>query len=196
MQLETGERKGEGLGIGLSLTQRLVEMHGGKIEARSAGLGHGSEFVLWLPIIPAYATTPLPEQKPTKIERRPPPPPGEETRVLVVDDNVPAAHGIGKLLEHKGYEVAYAYTGSEAKEKVSQFSPTAIVLDIGLPDMDGYDLARMLRLGMEFTGTLIALTGYGQEEDKQRAFEAGFDHHLTKPIGIADLEAALSSRRR
>ncbi len=193
LQLETGQqRKGEGLGIGLSLTQKLVEMHGGTIEARSAGVNHGSEFIVRLPIIPAYATTPLPEQKPKPVFRTTPSSPNG-TLILVVDDNISAAHGIGRLLEYKGYEVAYAYTGSEAKEKVAQLSPTTAILDIGLPDMDGYDLAHMLRTGMEFKGTLIALTGYGQEEEKQRAFEAGFDHHFTKPVSIADLEAVLSS---
>lgn len=190
LQLETGERKGEGLGIGLSLTQKLVEMHEGSIEARSEGINRGSEFIVRLPLLPAYASTPLPEKGRKVISRSAVPANG--TRVLVVDDNISAAHGIGKLLEHKGYTVAFAYTGSEAKEKVSSFEPTAVVLDIGLPDMDGYDLARMLRLGMNFKGTLIALTGYGQEEDKQRAYEAGFDHHLTKPIGIAELETILS----
>jgi signal transduction histidine kinase/CheY-like chemotaxis protein len=191
LQLETGERKGEGLGIGLSLTQKLVEMHDGTIEARSQGINYGSEFVVHLPIIPAYASTPIAEKKP-KTAPRPKVVSPHSRRILVVDDNASAAHGIGKLLEFKGYEVAYAYTGSEAKEKIAALSPATVILDIGLPDMDGYDLARMLRLGLGFKGTLIALTGYGQEDDKQRAREAGFDYHLTKPIGIADLEAILS----
>jgi signal transduction histidine kinase len=192
LQLETGERKGEGLGIGLSLTQKLVEMHGGTVEAKSEGINRGSEFIVRLPIIPAYATTPVPEQKTKPLVRNTPSSPNGR-RVLIVDDNISAAHGIGKLLEHKGYEVVYAYTGSEAKEKMTPPFPTTVILDIGLPDMDGYDLARALRTGMEFKGTLIALTGYGQEEEKQRAFEAGFDHHFTKPVSIADLEAVLSS---
>jgi signal transduction histidine kinase/CheY-like chemotaxis protein len=192
LQLETGERKGEGLGIGLSLTQRLVEMHGGTIEAKSEGLNYGSEFIVKLPVIPAYATTPVTEK--AKAPARPLPGPTDETKkILVVDDNISAAHGVGKLLERKGYEVLYAYTGTEAKEKVASFSPSTVVLDIGLPDMDGYDLARMLRLGMNFEGRLVALTGYGQDEDKEDAREAGFDHHLTKPVSIADLEAVLTT---
>jgi signal transduction histidine kinase len=192
LQLETGQRS-EGLGIGLSLTHKLVEMHNGTIVATSEGPGHGSEFIVRLPIIPAYAMTPV-----NAPVRRPTPVPSAShkqgpLRILVVDDNISAAHGIGKLLEHKGHTVTYAYTGSEAKEKVESADPQVVVLDIGLPDMDGYDLARMLRLGLGFTGTLIALTGYGQEEDKQRAFDAGFDHHLTKPVSITDIEAILPS---
>jgi signal transduction histidine kinase len=185
LQLETGERKGEGLGIGLSLTQRLVEMHNGTVTVRSEGVNRGSEFIVTIPVLQEYVEVSAPA---TQQPATPPTPPrSEDVKILVVDDNISAAHGIGKLLEYKGYTVAYAYTGSEAKEKVSSFSPTTVVLDIGLPDMDGYDLARMLRLGMGYQGRLIALTGYGQEEDKQRAYEAGFDHHLTKPVAVADL---------
>jgi two-component system CheB/CheR fusion protein len=191
LQLETGERKGEGLGIGLSLTQKLVEMHGGEIEAHSDGLGRGSEFKVRLPIISSYTTTPVPAER-IPAPRRTFEKNAAGSRVLVVDDNVSAAHGVGKLLEHKGYAVAYAYTGAEAKEKVSYFNPTTVVLDIGLPDTDGYTLARVLRTGMNFDGQLIALTGYGQEEDKERARQAGFDHHLTKPISSTELEALIS----
>jgi signal transduction histidine kinase/CheY-like chemotaxis protein len=191
LQLETGEHKGEGLGIGLSLTQKLVEMHGGTIEAKSEGINKGSEFVVHLPLLPAYAHTPVVEKRRPVAQKSPSS--SLNRSVLVVDDNVSAAQGIGRLLEHKGYSVNYAYTGAEAKEKALSEKPNSIVLDIGLPDTDGYEVARMLRLGLGFTGTLIALTGYGQEEDKARAFEAGFDHHLTKPVSIADLEAVLSS---
>ena len=188
LQLETGTRMGEGLGIGLSLTKRLVEMHEGTIAGWSAGLGQGSEFMVQLPLIPG---------SPTIEARRPPLMPASQSakagRVLVVDDNAPAAHGIGRLLEHKGYVVEYAYSAAQAREKALATSPDTIVLDIGLPDTDGYSLARLLRLKDNYGGQLIALTGYGQEEDKERAIEAGFDYHLTKPVGIADLVALLSN---
>ncbi|HVV15357.1 MAG TPA: ATP-binding protein [Candidatus Paceibacterota bacterium] len=191
LQLETGQR-GEGLGIGLSLTQKLVEMHEGSIEARSEGSNLGSEFVVRLSLMAEPAGVPVDEPTPATVIA-----PRAKTSggklVLVVDDNQAAAHGIGKLLELKGYGVAYAYSGEEAREKVAALSPGAVVLDIGLPDVDGYSLARLLRKDNEFLGTLIALTGYGQEEDKRRAQEAGFDHHLTKPIGINDLLAVLPS---
>jgi signal transduction histidine kinase/CheY-like chemotaxis protein len=189
LQLETGQR-GEGLGIGLSLTQRLVEMHGGTIEAHSAGAGKGSTFTVCLPVLPENTEMPAVSTNTEVIATPASTQEKENMRVLVVDDNVAAAQGIGRLLEHSGYEVIYAYTGGDAKEKVSM-NPDAIVLDIGLPDMDGYSLARMIRSGMEYNGLLIALTGYGGEEDKMRAKEAGFDHHLTKPVGIKDLVAIL-----
>jgi signal transduction histidine kinase/CheY-like chemotaxis protein len=192
LQLETGEPKGEGLGIGLSLTQRLVEMHEGSVEARSAGVGEGSEFIVRLPVLAGYASTPI-EARPRNA--------GSQAlkktleRVLVVDDNTAAAHGIGKLLEHKGYTVSYAYSGAEAKEKIASEQPEAVILDIGLPDTDGYSLARMARMGLRFDGLLIALTGYGQEDDKEKARQAGFDYHLTKPVGIEELHALLTGSR-
>jgi signal transduction histidine kinase/CheY-like chemotaxis protein len=190
LQLETGNR-GEGLGIGLSLTQKLVEMHGGTIEAQSEGKGKGSEFTVRLPILMNYKAPVLPQATKEAVSSKPIFSPAGQ-RILVVDDNAAAAHGIGRLLKHKGYEVEYAYSGTEAREKVSASGPTAIVLDIGLPDMDGYELARAMRSGLDFHGTIVALTGYGQEEDKKRAYEAGFNHHLTKPVSIGELEAVLS----
>ena len=111
-------------------------------------------------------------------------------RVLVVDDNEAAAQGLGTLLEYGGSRVALAYGGAEAVRKSREFSPDAVVLDIGLPDMSGYEVAQMLRRE-GFGGKLVALTGYGQEKDKRKAAAAGFDHHLTKPVGIADLQAVL-----
>ena len=186
LQLETGARMSEGLGIGLSLTKRLVELHEGTIEVRSPGLGQGSEFIVRLPL--TAGPVPIPEQK-KKIGTHAPVPVGT-VRILVVDDNVAASQGIGKLLTHKGYKVDFAYNGEEAREKVRTFVPHAVVLDIGLPDTDGYSLARLMRKD-GYTGVLAALTGYGQAEDKEHAKEAGFDYHLTKPIGIAELVAVL-----
>ena len=112
-------------------------------------------------------------------------------RVLVVDDNIDAAQGISTLLNIKGYLSDCAFTGKEAREKMESFSPHAAVLDIGLPDVDGYALAKMFRKENKFKGLLVALTGYGQEENKKQAKEAGFDYHLTKPIGVDDLLVVL-----
>ncbi|HVV39107.1 MAG TPA: ATP-binding protein [Candidatus Paceibacterota bacterium] len=188
LQLETGTRMGEGLGIGLSLTKKLVEMHAGTIEARSEGAQRGSVFIVRLPLMTAAAMPSIHEKGAAQTFAEAT---QGEGRVLVVDDNIAAAQGIGKLLAHKGYSVAYASTGDEARKKVHVYRPHTIVLDIGLPDTDGYSLARLLRIKDGYEGLLVALTGYGQAEDKERAKEAGFDYHLTKPISIMDLVAIL-----
>jgi signal transduction histidine kinase/CheY-like chemotaxis protein len=184
---------GSGLGIGLSLTKRLVELHGGTIEARSEGEGHGSEFIVRLPLLtvsPIQPTLPK-EHTPTRVERTP-----SGTRILLVDDNHAASETLGKLLEFKGYSVRFTHDGTSTLRAAEEFEPHIIMLDIGLPDMSGYDVARTLReRGTD--AAMIAVTGYGQSEDKARSKEAGFDHHLTKPVGINDLEkilAPLSSR--
>jgi signal transduction histidine kinase len=173
-----------GLGIGLWLTKNLVSMHGGTIEAKSGGAGRGSEFIVRLPLegVPStviHHVTPMQNT----IEKT-------SKKILVVDDNEAAAKGLATLLEHVGNTVEIAYVGAEALEKVDIFNPDVVVLDIGLPDISGYEVAAALRK-KGFTGSIIALTGYGQEEDKKKAAEAGFDHHLTKPVGIADLQAVL-----
>jgi CheY-like chemotaxis protein len=116
--------------------------------------------------------------------------------VLAVDDNTAAAHGVGKLLSLMGCSVDYAYTGAQAVQKIPRQKPDSIILDIGLPDMDGYETADTIRGKLMFSGTLIALTGYGQDEDKQKAYTAGFDHHLTKPISIVDLQRILNAEER
>jgi two-component system CheB/CheR fusion protein len=177
-------RTGTGLGIGLSLTKMLVEMHSGTIQVKSEGVGKGSEFIVHLPL-----KRELPLVVPGREESRK----GKKDfhKVLVVDDNVPAAEGIGKLLRHKGHATDVAFTGIEAISKSKAFKPDVILLDIGLPDMDGYEVARILRAADGFSGTLVALTGYGMEDDKNRAYQAGFDHHLTKPVSIVDVEAVL-----
>ncbi|MBC7836968.1 response regulator [Acetobacteraceae bacterium] len=188
-QLDNESRTSEGgLGIGLSLTQKLVEMHDGTVEAYSEGRNKGSEFMVRLPLLPAFSSVPLPEKKGHVLSPLSAP---SDMRILVVDDNAAAAQGIGALLQHKGYTVAYAYTGKEAGDKLDVFKPDAVVLDIGLPDMDGYSVAKYMRGQGGFGGTLVALTGYGQDEDKERARDAGFNHHLTKPISIVDLETIL-----
>ncbi|HWO07526.1 MAG TPA: response regulator [Candidatus Paceibacterota bacterium] len=176
-----------GLGIGLWLTENLVNMHGGTITARSDGPMLGSEFVVRLPRlleqVPGMEDSAQPDDSANPIRTG-------TLKVLVVDDNEAAAKGLGTLLEYSGNTVALAYGGAEAVKKSREFSPDAVVLDIGLPDVNGYEVAQMLR-EEGYRGKIVALTGYGQEEDKRKAREAGFDDHLTKPVGIADLQAVL-----
>jgi len=181
-----------GLGIGLSLTKRLVELHDGTIEARSEGEGKGSEFLVRLPLLTVSPIQPaMPkEANPMRIERS-----ASGTRVLLVDDNHAASETLGKLLEFKGYSVRFTHDGESTLRAADEFDPHIIMLDIGLPDMSGYDVARTLR-GRGNTAAMIAVTGYGQAEDKSRSKEAGFDHHLTKPVGINDLEKILAPLAR
>jgi len=175
-------RMKKGLGIGLWIAENLVKAHGGSIEAHSEGEGRGSEFIVRLPKAKEPAAV---QAEPVPIRQR-----DGKMKVLVVDDNEAAAQGLGTLLEYSGNTVALAYDGAGAVEKSREFGPDAVVLDIGLPDISGYEVAQMLRQ-QGFDGRLVALTGYDQEEDKKKAAAAGFDLHLTKPVGIADLQAAL-----
>jgi PAS domain S-box-containing protein len=178
-RLHTG---GGGLGIGLALSKQLVTLHGGSIEARSAGLGHGSEFVVRLPL--AVLKT-----KPAARDRRPSVT-AVSRRVLVVDDNADAAESLRIMLEMKGHTVEAVHDGPAALEAFRTFSPEIVLLDIGLPEMDGHEVAKRLR---EMPGgdrvVLFALTGWGQDKDRQRALEAGFDDHLTKPVDAGRLAA-------
>lgn len=190
VQAKTGRAGTQGLGIGLSLVKEIVGMHDGTIEAVSDGLGSGSEFIICLPLARTMDTIPLIEtpmpslpQVASSVASR---------RILIVDDNEAAAQGLGKLLEYRGHKVRLAYTGAEALSAVAEDAPDVLVLDIGLPDQDGYEVARTLRGKLKFTGTLIALTGYGQYEDRETAKEAGFDHHLTKPVGLREMETVLA----
>lgn len=179
-----------GLGIGLTLVKRVLEMHGGTITAASAGVGQGSEFVVSLPVVSnRAASTAQPitgsgREKVTDPVRR---------RVLVVDDNIDAAESIRMFLELSGYDVRCIYDGPSVFEAARSYRPDVIVLDIGLPGMSGYEVARRLREESEFKGTpLIAVTGYGQDEDRRRSQEAGFDCHLTKPVDPEALQAFLA----
>ncbi len=178
-----------GLGIGLSLVRRLVEMHGGSIAVHSAGPGLGSEFVVRLPV---SSITPA-ESEPAKNS---PSKPGcglTRRRILVVDDNTDAARSLARLLTRLyEQEVRVADDGPEALVAVSEFQPEVVLLDIGLPGMSGYEVAEQLRRRPEYEGMLIvALTGWGQEEDRRRSLAAGIDHHLVKPVDVADLEKLL-----
>ena len=165
-----------GLGIGLTLVQRLVEMHNGKVSVSSAGRGQGTEFTVRLPLLPESV------EEPARSAGAGAPSHGTSRRVLVVDDNVDAANSIAKILGLFGHDVRCAYDGLSALAQAETVRPDVIVLDIGLPGMDGYEVARRLRAGKFARTPLIALTGYGQDEDRARSRDAGFDYHLTKPV--------------
>ncbi|MDB5350101.1 MAG: chemotaxis protein methyltransferase CheR [Planctomycetota bacterium] len=185
------ERSQGGLGIGLTLVRRLVEMHGGSVEARSGGHGTGSEFVVRLPIVVATPTQPTaPEDETGPAE------PAESRRILVVDDNLDSARTMARLLKLMGHQTCTANDGGEAVEAAEEHRPEVILLDIGLPVLNGYDVARTIRerpWGGEVV--IVALTGWGQEGDRLRSQEAGIDHHLVKPVDPAALEKILSGLR-
>jgi PAS domain S-box-containing protein len=177
-----------GLGIGLALVRGLVTLHGGRVEARSDGPGTGSEFIVRLPIGTPQAEIPDIDAAEQTIV------PGAGLKILVVDDNRDAADSCAALLELSGHHVQTTYTGRRALELAETFRPHALLLDIGLPDFDGYQLATSIRAAPWGRGiVLIAVTGWGQEEDRRRAFEAGCDHHLTKPIAAETVESLLLS---
>lgn len=185
------ERTQGGLGIGLTLVKRLVVMHGGSVTAQSDGPGAGSEFIVRLPI-PISWSLPTPEPEPT-YEERPATAPAPR-RILIVDDNNDAATSLSKMLSLLGYEARTAGDGVAGLAAFAEFRPEAALLDIGMPKMNGYELARQIRQqprGDEVV--LIAITGWGQDEDKQRTVEAGFDHHLVKPVNFAALTQLLAS---
>lgn len=185
MQVDRSNRRAQGgLGIGLTLVRSLIGMHGGQVHARSDGPGQGSEFVVELPALPTHAAAT----------------PGSATlggfpprRLLIVDDNHDAAATLGALLASLGLQVAVAHSGHEALDSVESFAPDAMLLDIGMPGMDGYEVARRIRAtrGPQAL-TLIALTGWGQDSDIRQARAAGFDHHLVKPPNLEQLRLLLS----
>jgi signal transduction histidine kinase/ActR/RegA family two-component response regulator len=180
------ERSQGGLGIGLTLAKRLSEMHGGSVEARSEGEGKGSTFTVRLPAAVALPSIMAPEAA-GRAEAVP------KRRVLIADDNEDSAVSLAELLELRGNEVQTAGNGLEAVEKAAAFRPDVILLDIGMPILNGYDAARRIR-EQPWGGNvrLIAVTGWGQEEDKRRAWESGFDHHLVKPVDVRILETLLA----
>ena len=180
------ERSQGGLGIGLALVKGLVGLHGGSVEAHSKGSGLGSEFIVRLPISEPSTR----EQPPGEVASRPSA--GPKHRILVVDDNRDAADSMAMMLRAMGHETHAAYDGVEAIQSTATFHPNVVLMDIGMPRMNGYDAARHIRSQMVAAcPALIALTGWGQEEDKRRALEAGFDHHLTKPVEPMALDRLL-----
>jgi PAS domain S-box-containing protein len=189
-QVESGATRSEGgLGIGLALVSGLTELHGGTVEARSDGLGHGSEFIVKLPIVTSDSAA-MPSAETTASA-----PIGR--RILVADDNQDAADSLAMILDMAGHDVRVVHDGCAALSVAQTFRPDTVLLDIGMPQLNGYEVARALRQEPWGTAiTLIALTGWGQERDRQRAVDAGFDRHLTKPIDPDALEALLSERTR
>jgi CheY-like chemotaxis protein len=170
-------------GIGLTLSLRLVKLHGGSLTARSEGMGRGNEFVLRLPM---QATPPSPEEG-SPMTRKPPP--GFRRRVLVVDDNRQAAESLCLILEIWGHQSRMVHNGPDAIREALSYRPDVVLLDIGLPGLDGYTVAEQLRqLPNQAHMTLIAMTGYDRDEDRNRARCVGFDHHLVKPVDIDALQ--------
>ena len=178
-----------GMGIGLALVKNLVELHGGRVIAKSDGLGQGSEFILHIPT--GAETDQFDAARHEVVQSAHP-----LQRILVVDDNEDSANSLATLLEFEGHEVEVAYGARSALNCAEVFQPDVVVLDIGLPEMDGYEVARVLRGKQETqAATLIALTGYGQKEDRDRAKHAGFDHHFVKPLDTAKLIGILTRRQ-
>jgi signal transduction histidine kinase len=183
------DRVQDGLGIGLSLVRKLVELHGGSVSVSSEGEGRGSTFEVRLPVMSASVPAAAPTEAPAA------PGSADGYRILVVDDSADSAAMLCALLEINGHAVATSNNGREAITAAARFRPDIVFLDIGLPDMTGYEVAAILRSMPETAAaTLVALTGYGQQKDKQNAMAAGFDHHLVKPINF-DALMALTSRK-
>ena len=187
-QVDTSlERSRDGLGIGLTLVKTLVEMHGGTVDVHSEGLGRGSEFAVRMPVL-VGTPEPLPQaaaSEPMSAARR---------RVLIVDDNGDGAESLAMLLELGGHETHQAHDGVQAIEAAERLRPDAVLLDIGLPRLNGYEVCRRIReepWGKSMV--LVALTGWGQEEDRHRSEEAGFDAHMIKPVDHDVLMKLLAS---
>jgi PAS domain S-box-containing protein len=181
------EKAQGGLGVGLTIVKRLVEMHGGRVEARSEGHGQGSEFFIRLPLVPSFGREPSERNAPAV------PKPVNGHRILVVDDNADSATSLAMLLKFKGYETRTAQDGAEGMQRAAEFQPDLILLDIGMPKINGYEVCRRIR--EESWGKpirIVALTGWGQDEDKRRSAEAGFNGHLVKPVEPAALDRLLT----
>jgi signal transduction histidine kinase/CheY-like chemotaxis protein len=180
-----------GLGIGLTLVRGLVELHGGRVEAFSAGLGNGSEFVVRLPVPAGPALLSNGREEAQRVERQ------AGKRILVVDDNVDAAESLALLLRLAGHEVWTTHDGPAALGLARELRPEVVLLDIGLPGMDGYEVARRLRQEPGLSGALlVAVSGYGQAEDRRRSREAGFDEHVVKPADPTEVGRILAGARR
>ena len=177
------DRTQGGLGIGLTLVRRLVDLHGGSIEAASAGPGLGSRFTVFLPLVPRPATAVA-----TPAAGAPHP----SRRVLVVEDNEDSRDMLRQVLEHAGHEVHETASGQAGVDLARTLAPDVALIDIGLPGLDGYEVARRIRAHLGRSILLIAITGYGQPEDQKRAYEAGFDAHLTKPVAAERLKQVMA----
>ncbi|MEO8386572.1 MAG: ATP-binding protein, partial [Betaproteobacteria bacterium] len=180
------ERRQAGLGVGLTLARKLIELHGGAIEARSAGLGHGSKFVVSLPVAASQAQSVLPV-KDLSVQATA----TQNQRILLADDNVDFVNSMATLLSAKGHEVRVAHDGVQALKLARDFNPDYAFLDIGMPMMNGYELARRLSKLVGGKTVLTAVSGWGQHGDRLRAVEAGFKHHLVKPVEFEQLEAII-----
>ena len=177
-----------GLGIGLSLVKGLVELHGGSVTAESKGSGAGSTFTVMFPRHVELSSSTAPDRELSLL-----PPPIKQLKIMVVDDNKDGALLLSLLLETSGYEILIEHDPYRALERIRNEMPDVCLLDIGLPDMDGNELAQHLRALPQTAGTLlIALTGYGQEEDRKATLAAGFDHHLVKPVDFKKLASILA----
>jgi signal transduction histidine kinase len=184
------DRAQGGLGIGLALVKQLVAMHGGTVAAQSAGAGKGSTFRVSIPL----AAEPEPQAQLADVKQEPTP--ARPLRVLVVDDNLEVAQTIGWMLEAMGHDHHIVHDGRQALREAKEFRPDVVLLDIGLPGMDGYEVCRAFRQDEMFKNIpIVAQTGWGQERDKARASEAGFNHHLVKPVRLDELERLLSKER-
>ncbi|HTF95999.1 MAG TPA: ATP-binding protein [Cellvibrio sp.] len=183
----SSDRAQGGLGIGLAIVKSLVNLHGGQVTAHSAGLGKGSTFTITLPRVADY---PVQTQIPgSELETA-----KTSQHILIVDDNVDAAVTLGTILEMSGYKVTIAHSAKEALDQVGTEAPRVCLLDIGLPDMDGITLAKLLRNHTDTaTALMIAVTGYGQDSDRKKSLHAGFDHHLVKPVDLRQLLTILST---
>ena len=181
------DRARGGVGIGLTLVERLVKLHGGSIEAQSEGLGHGSEFIVRLPILPC----PAPASRPpvvTPVREIP-------RRMLIVDDNEDSARSMSSIQRLRGHETRIAFTGPDAVAAAAEFAPQVVLLDIGLPDMDGYEVACRLRALPALAGAfIVGMSGYGSDEDRAHARDAGFDEYMVKPMNLDLLREHLRSR--
>jgi CheY-like chemotaxis protein len=182
------DRSRGGLGLGLALVSGLVEMHGGEVKAYSNGLGRGCEFRIRLPLAKEGAP---PAPTPSSTE------PMKSYRILLIDDRRDAILPLKKMLILLGQKIAVAMDGKTGMETAREFQPEIVLCDIGLPDMDGYAVAQAIRADPKLRSVyLVAVTGYGQEDDRRRAVQSGFDYHLTKPVGKDQLEMLLRKMPR
>ena len=180
-QIDTSlERSRGGLGIGLTLVKRIVELHGGRVDVHSEGLGRGSRFTVWLPMVPVPASAAAPSPVVTPAAHA-------SCRALIVDDNRDSADTLAMMLQMLGHETQCVYDPHHTLEAVESFAPDVVFLDIGMPGLSGYDVARRLRAACGAALTLVAVTGWGHADDRRRTAEAGFDHHLVKPADMATI---------